>query len=123
LEVCNNLKLKSVLSLNVNDVNSKSFYPSVTFKGGFTRANGPGDGFGRQGTSELLTHLWENTLSYNTYISDKHHINSVLGASWQGNRNSFLQASGEGFPKDEILTNLSSASKNFTIASNETKMV
>jgi len=121
LELLKDLKLKSSLSVNVNNVNTKSFYPSVTLTGGFARATGPGDGFGRQGTSNLLTHLWENTLSYNKIIAEKHRLNSVVGASWQGDRNDFLQASGKGFPKDEILTNLSSASKDFQIASNETQ--
>ncbi|WP_114779189.1 SusC/RagA family TonB-linked outer membrane protein [Botryobacter ruber] len=121
LELLQGLKLKSALSVNVNNVNTKSFYPSVTLTGGFSRVNGPGDGFGRQGSSDALMHLWENTLSYNKLIAEKHNINSVVGASWQGNRNSFLQASGKGFPKDQILTNLSSASNSFQIASDETQ--
>ncbi len=110
-------KLRSVLSINFNNGNLVNFYPSQTARGGWARATGEGTGFGQQSNSQFLSHLWENTLSYNHLFNDTHSVEAVAGASWQGDNSEYFSASGMGFPQDDILNNLSSASSNFIIRS------
>lgn len=117
IELSKGLSFKSFLSLNYNLGDFSNFSPSFTFDGGFRRNTGPGDGFGQESTSTGISHTWENTLTYNKILQEKHDITTVLGASWQGNTNEYLQASGEGFPQDGVLTNLGSASNTFRIDS------
>lgn len=121
LDIIDGLVFKSMLSINYNNGKLKSLYPSVTFRGGWDRNNGPGEGHALESNSTFFSHLWENTLTWRkTFMSD-HNITALAGASWQGDRNEYLSASGEGFPKDNILTNLSSASEQFQIHSGATQ--
>lgn len=113
-------KLRSVLSINYNNGDFKSFYPSQTYKGGWTKAAGAGSGFAQQSNSEFLSTLWENTLNYNKIFNNKHELDVVVGASFQGDKNEYLQASGQGFPQDDVLNNLGSATSNFIIGSGQT---
>lgn len=116
-EIMKELLFKSALSLEYNEGNLAAVYPGVTFKGGWSRFSGPGEGFAKQGSSTSLSHIWENTLTYQTQFGSAHNFTGLLGAEFEGNRNEYIQASGEGFPRDEILTNLSSATSEFQIAS------
>ncbi len=119
--IAKDFRLRSVLSVNYNNGVLKTFYPSQTAKGGWGRATGDGSGFGQQSNSQLLSHLWENTLSYERVFQNKHSLESVLGASWQGDNSEYMSASGMGFPQDDILNNLGSASSNFLIQSGKTQ--
>lgn len=121
LQFARHFRLKSALSLNYNNGNQRSFYPSFTNLGGFNINTGLGLGYAQEGTSRILSHLWENTLNYGRLLADIHQLDVVVGASWQGDSNGFLKASGQGFPQDEVLTNLSSATTNFLIQSNRTQ--
>lgn len=114
--ITDGLVFKSSLAVNYNTGKQRSFYPSFTGTGGFTRT-GPGPGFAQESNTETYSTLWENTLTYDKTFADKHVVNAVLGASWQGDNQEFLKASGKGFPQDFTLTNLSSATQDFTIAS------
>jgi len=112
--------LKSTLSINYNTGNLTSFYPSQTAKGGWAKATGDGTGYGQQSNSQALSHLWENILTYNQSFG-RHKIEGIAGASWQGNVNEYLAASGTGYPQDDILNNLSSATSNFLISSTKSQ--
>lgn len=113
--------LRSALSINYNNGNQRSYYPGYTNLGGYHMTNGPGDGYAQESSSRGISRLWENTLNYNQRFSDIHHVDGVVGASWQGDSNSYLKASGRGFAQDEILTNLSSATRDLWIGSHETQ--
>lgn len=115
IRIAKDFLFKSSLAVNYNQGRQRSFYPSHTGTGGFTR-NGPGPGYAQESSSESYSTLWENTLAYNKTFN-KHTVDGVLGASWQGDNTEFLSASGKGFPQDFTLTNLSSATQDFTIAS------
>jgi TonB-linked SusC/RagA family outer membrane protein len=108
--------LRSMVSVNYNTGNLRTFYPSQTGRGGWARATGEGTGYGQQNSSQALSHLWENTLTYNQRLGN-HSLEGIAGASWQGNQNEYMSASGMGFPQDDILNNLSSATSNFLISS------
>lgn len=112
--------LKSTLSINYNMGNLKSFYPSQTAKGGWAKATGDGTGYGQQSSNQTTSHLWENILTYNQTFG-QHAVEGIAGASWQGNGFEYMSASGMGYPQDDILNNLSSATSNFTISSAKTQ--
>ncbi|MGV3529747.1 MAG: SusC/RagA family TonB-linked outer membrane protein [Flavisolibacter sp.] len=116
LKIANDFSLKSSLALNYNNGKQNSFYPRHTFTGGFSRS-GLGLGYAQESTSEFVSTLWENTMDYRKRMG-RHFITGVLGASWQGDHNEYLKASGKGFPQDVILTNLSSATQDFTVGGN-----
>lgn len=112
---------RTALSLNYNMGNMSNYYPSYTNEGGFTIANGPGDGYGQESVSQATSHLWENTLTYNRNFGGIHALDAVVGASWQGDMTGYLKASGRGFPQDEVLNNLSSATTDFLVRSDKTQ--
>lgn len=118
-KILKELVLKSSLAVNYNNGKFTSFYPRYTTTGGYSIANGPGLGFAQESTSETVSTLLEHTLTYNKIISPKHTIGGVLGAAWQGDNNEYIKASGKGFPQDDVLINLSSASQDYIIGSNK----
>ncbi|WP_221420207.1 TonB-dependent receptor [Fulvivirga sp. M361] len=121
LDIFEGLYFKSFLSFNYNAGNRESFYPSHTGQGGLNTITGAlGSGYAVHGNSDLLSHVWENTVHYDRQL-DKHLFNAVLGVSWQGDQSSYLEASGEGFPQDDVLTNLGSATSDFLIDSYESE--
>lgn len=109
--------LRSMLSINYNNGNQRAFYPSFTNIGGYNVTTGTGDGYAQESSSRAVSHLWENTLRYNRLFVDRHQIEAIVGASWQGDRDHYLKASGRGFVQEEVLTNLSSATRDFFIGS------
>ncbi|MDQ8006216.1 MAG: TonB-dependent receptor [Pedobacter sp.] len=119
--IAKDFKLRSVLSVNYNNGALRNFYPSQTVRGGWGRATGDGSGYGQQSSTQYLSHLWENTLNYNKVFGGDHAVDAVFGASWQGDNTEFISASGMGFPQDDILNNLSSASSNFIIQGGKTQ--
>ncbi|HEY8388047.1 MAG TPA: SusC/RagA family TonB-linked outer membrane protein, partial [Parasegetibacter sp.] len=117
LNFATNFLLRSTLSINYNIGNFRSYSPGFTSAGGFTRASGNGPGLAQESNNNTLTHLWENTLTYTNRFGQDHSLEAILGASWQGDENRFLKASGKGFPESSILNNLSSATSDFTVGS------
>ncbi len=118
-KILNELVLKSSLAVNYNSGHFSSYYPKYTTTGGFNITTGQGLGFAQESNSSALSHLLEHTLSYNKVFKTKHNVSAVAGASWQGDDTEFLQASGRGFPNDNVLNNLSSASQDFLIGSSK----
>lgn len=108
LKLTEGLKFKTLLALNFNNGNQQSFYPKFTFRGGWSRTQGNGDGFAQESRSRFTNTLFQNTLTFDKRINDVHNINAVLGVSFEKSKNSNTKAWGEGFFND-VLTNISSA--------------
>ncbi len=115
------VKLRSMLSINFNDGRQRSFFPSYSQLGGFNVSTGVGDGYAQESSRKILSRLWENTLTYNRLFNDAHLVEAIAGASWQGDTDYYLKASGRGFVQEEVLTNLSSAARDFAIGSYNTQ--
>ncbi|MEO9481928.1 MAG: TonB-dependent receptor [Ekhidna sp.] len=107
IKVAEGLNLKTLFGLNYNNGNQKSFYPKFTFRGGWDRRFGDGDGYAQESRSRFTNTLFQNTLTYDKII-DVHNINAVLGASFERTSSSFNKAWGEGFSND-VLSNISNA--------------
>lgn len=118
LKFARDFRFKSSLGVNYNSGEFRSFYPRHTFTGGATRTS-LGPGFAQESNSKMYSTLWENTLNYLRTFNDRHNVNAVVGASWQGDNTEYLKASGRGFPQDVVLTNLASATQDFIIGSNK----
>lgn len=74
-----------------------------------------GAGVGGEATSSVVNDLnWinENLLTYNLNLNDVHHLDFLAGTTFQRNRNSFVTATGQGFPSDSFRKISSAATKN-----------
>lgn len=107
LKIAEGLHIKTLMGVNYNSGNQKSFYPRFTSRGGWDRRFGDGDGYAQESRSRFTNVLWQNTLTYNKLIG-QHNINAVVGASFEKTENSSNKSWGEGFSND-VLSNVSSA--------------
>ncbi len=114
LKLAEGLHLRTTLAVNYNNGTQESYYPKSTFRGGWRRFSGDGDGFAQESRSTSVNTLWQNSLTYNKSF-DSHSINAVLGASFEKSTASNTKGWGEGFD-NETLTNITSATV-FTNAS------
>ncbi|MCM5662752.1 TonB-dependent receptor [Galbibacter mesophilus] len=102
------LNFETRLSVNYNNGNQTSFYPSYTFRGGWFRFTGEGDGYAQNSRSISTVLQWQNTLTYKHTFNAKHNIDAVLGTSFEEIKSSYNKAFGTGFSND-VLNNVSSA--------------
>jgi len=110
-EIIDNLKFKSTVSLNYSNYNQLSYIPSyVMTGGGFYGAEDSEGGQGSQAQSTTIGAFWENTLTYNKVFNDIHNLNAVIGHAWETEKQDWFSAKGKGYPDDNYLNNLSSAS-------------
>jgi TonB-linked SusC/RagA family outer membrane protein len=105
------LKLRSNLGLNLEQVDGRQYYGSLT-----TPRYGRAD-FAAKSNEKNINLTWDNILNY---VKDfgKHSVNATFVTSYQEQTNKSSLSSGEGFP-GEILEdwNLGSATQNVQIAS------
>ena len=74
-----------------------------------------GVGVGGEATSSVVNDLnWinENILTYNLDVNTAHHLDFLVGTTFQKNRNTFVTATGQGFPSDSFKKISSAATKN-----------
>jgi len=74
-----------------------------------------GAGVGGEATSSVVNDLnWinENILTYNLDINSTHHLDFLAGTTFQKNSNTFVTATGQGFPSDSFRKISSAATKN-----------
>jgi TonB-linked SusC/RagA family outer membrane protein len=103
------LKFRSVASVNYNAYHQRGYTPSnalVASPGGAASSN---NGIASQGQTESVSLFFDNTLSYNKQFNENNRIDAVIGTTWQKDNSNTFQASGQGFPDDFILNDLSSA--------------
>ena len=107
-DLLKSLKLKSLVSINYSNYHQDNFTPSTV------RIASPGGtvtqpGIATQGQSQNVNVLFENTLTWDKQLNENNRINLLAGTSWQKSRMNSFTASGQGFPDDNYLNNLSSA--------------
>ena len=111
LEIIKDLKFKSTLSLSYSNYNQLNYVPSYVLAGGsFYGAEDSEGGQGTQAQSTTIGTYWENTLTYNAVFNEIHSLNAVLGHAWEMEKQDWFSAKGKGYPDDDYLNNLSSAS-------------
>lgn len=109
-DITNDLKFKSTISLNRQAYNQRSFTPSYLspthITGVATAAN---TAIGNNSSSTFNNWFLENTLTYNNRINNDNIITVLAGQSYETRKLSMFSATGAGYPNDNTLTSLSSA--------------
>lgn len=103
------LKFRTTGNLSYSNVNYDSFnrtYYSTDINKGSKR----------QSQNNVI--VWENLLTFYKTIG-KHDVQAILGQSMERNSNNYFSAAGSGFPDNDVLNNLGSASVKDQIDSDE----
>jgi TonB-linked SusC/RagA family outer membrane protein len=100
------LTFKTSFSIDYTNLVDESYTPIISRESGNSNANG----IGTQGSTEDLTWITENYLSYAKDFNDKHSFNGILGASYQASDRNFTDMTAQGYPSDQF-TKLSPAAK------------
>jgi TonB-dependent starch-binding outer membrane protein SusC len=107
-DILKSLKFRSLVSVNYSNYHQDNYTPSTTriaSNSGTTTT----PGIATQSQSGDVNLFFENTLTWNKQFNENNRINFLAGTSWQKSRFNSFSASGQGFPDDKYLNNLSSA--------------
>lgn len=107
-DILKTLKFRSTVSVNYNNYRQTNYQPSTAL---IAASFGTQQlkGIGTESQSQESNVFYENTLTWNKEFNKDHRLNVLAGTSWQISRSSSFSASGQGFPDDTYLNNLSSA--------------
>ena len=104
-----NLQFKSTVSLNMQNYNQRNYTPSYLSIGSYFGNVTNNGGIGSNSTSQLNNWFVENTLTYDKLFNQKHALNVLIGTSYETRKLSSFSATATGYPNDNVLNNLSSA--------------
>ncbi|MBD1366596.1 SusC/RagA family TonB-linked outer membrane protein [Mucilaginibacter sp. ZT4R22] len=108
-DILKELKFRSSVAVNYNTYNQNNYVPSTV---SIATPNGSGssnNGTATQGQSQNVNVFYENTITWDKQFNKDNHLTLLAGTSWQINKSKAFTASGQGFPDDTYLNNLSSA--------------
>ncbi|MCD0490401.1 TonB-dependent receptor [Pedobacter sp. MC2016-14] len=108
-DILKTLKFRSSAAVNFNNYRQTNYIPGTSLVATASGTTSSRNGVATQAQSQNVEAFYENTLSWNKEFNKDNRINVLAGTSWQLNRNSSFSASGQGFPDDNYLNNLSSA--------------
>lgn len=109
-DVLKNLKFRSALSVNYNNYGQTNYVPGtalISSTGGYPGSSN--NGLRTQAHSRSVNTFIENQFTWDKQFNEHNRINVLIGTSWQISRSNSFSASGQGFPDDDYLNNLSSA--------------
>ena len=107
-EILSSLKFKSLVSVNYSNYHQDNYVPSTVM---ISAPSGTQTtpGIATQAQTQNTNIFFENTLTWDKQFNVNNRINLLAGTSWQKSRTNSFSASGQGFPDDKYLNNLSSA--------------
>ncbi|WP_169472416.1 TonB-dependent receptor [Pedobacter hiemivivus] len=111
-DILKDLKFKSTLSVNYNNYRQNNYVPSTVLVADVKAGGWPGssnNGMATQGQSQTVDLFYENTITWEKQFNENNRLNFLAGTSWQQSKSNSFSASGQGFPDDVYLNNLSSA--------------
>lgn len=111
-EIVKDLKFRSTVSANYASYRQTNYIPSMVLISDPSYAGYPGssnNGIGTQAQSQHTDIFYENTVTWNKVFNENNRLNILAGTSWQITKSNSFSASGQGFPDDDYLNNLSSA--------------
>lgn len=109
LHISKALEFKSMVSLNMQSYNQRNYNPSYLSVSSYSGNADAGNGIGSNSNSQLANWFVENTLTYHKKLDDKNELNLLAGTSYETRKYSYFTATGTGYPNDQTLTSLSSA--------------
>lgn len=108
-DVLKDLKFRSTVSVNYNNYHQLNYVPSAAVIASPSGVDDSNGGTGSQAQTEDVNLFFENTLTWDKQFNENNRLNLLGGTSWQKYRYNSFSASGQGFPDDKYLNNLSSA--------------
>ncbi|WP_285009319.1 TonB-dependent receptor [Pedobacter faecalis] len=108
-DILSNLKFRSSVAVNYNNYRQNNYIPSTA---SIATPNGTGssnNGTATQSQAQQTNTFFENTVTWDKEFNENHRLNLLVGTSWQITKSNAFSASGQGFPDDTYLNNLSSA--------------
>lgn len=108
-DIMKDLKFRSSVAVNYRNYRQNNYIPSTV---AIATPNGTGssnNGTATQAQSQQVNTFVENTLTWNKEFNENHRLTLLAGTSWQITKSNSFSASGQGFPDDDYLNNLSSA--------------
>ena len=109
-DIIKSLTFRSTVSVNYNNTRQNNYVPStvlISGAGGYPASSN--NGVATQGSGQLVDLFYENTVTWNKQFNENNRLNFLAGTSWQKAKSNSFTASGQGFPDDIYLNNLSSA--------------
>lgn len=100
-EILQNLRFRSKVSIDYNNITEDNFEPSTTAIGGFLPSVG-GQGYGVFNSTNLSTFINTNTLKYDFQLAEKHHFNTLLGVEILQRNERGGSVQGRLFPSDDF---------------------
>lgn len=111
-DILKDLKFRSTLSVNYNNYRQNNYVPSTVLISDPKAGGAPGssnNGTATQGQSQTVDVFYENTITWDKQFNENNRLNFLAGTSWQQSKSNSFSASGQSFPDDVYLNNLSSA--------------
>ncbi|WP_441576691.1 TonB-dependent receptor [Chitinophaga sp. RAB17] len=108
-DVLKDLKFRSTISVNYNNYHQLNYVPSTAVIASPSGVDDSNGGTAAQAQTEDVNLFFENTLTWDKQFNENNRLNLLGGTSWQKYRYNSFSASGQGFPDDKYLNNLSSA--------------
>lgn len=111
-DILKGLKFRSSASVNYNSYHQTNYVPSTVLISDKAAGNWPGssnNGIATQAQSQSTDGFFENTITWDKEFNENNRINVLGGTSWQISKRNSFSASGQGFPDDVYLNNISSA--------------
>ncbi|GAB3331536.1 TonB-dependent receptor [Larkinella ripae] len=100
-ELLQNLRFRSKVSIDYNQVTEDQFESSATAIGGYLEGVG-GRGYGVFNSGTYSTFINTNTLSYNFLLNEKHRFNALLGLEILQRQERSGSVQGRLFPSDDF---------------------
>ena len=118
-DILKDLQFRSAVSLNMQNYDQRNYLPSYVDveSNGYNRPN-PG-GIGSDANSRFADWFLENTLSYNKRFNAGHALSIVIGQSYETTKYSWFRTTASGYPNDNFLNGLSSASTVVSVAGDD----
>lgn len=108
-DILKELKFRSSVAVNYNNYRQNNYVPSTVSVATPNGSGSSGNGTATLSQSEQVNTFLQNTLTWDREFNEDSRINVILGTDWQITKANAFSASGQGFPDDTYLNNLSSA--------------
>lgn len=108
-DILKELKFRSSVAVNYNNYRQNNYVPSTTSIATPSGSGSSNNGIATQSQAEDVNMFYENTLTWSREFNADNRLTVLVGTSWQKTKSNSFSASGQGFPDDIYLNNLSSA--------------
>ncbi len=95
VEILENLKFKTTAGIQANFWDVRTWAPAYDWE-----PTPEPESYLYRGYNKSITWLWDNTLTYDKFIGDNHHITALVGTSAQSNDYDFMNGSIKEFASD-----------------------